>query len=967
MAPRDVGPRDMAPPVASLLASAVGYDVDTSDPAALKAALDRVNASISSAEAQVVAVVEGEHEAVLGALGSAEALRTQMDALRGDLAEVPCDSLRQRLEETVLKVPALRAKLADAQAEHAVLQSLAEVHERHSLFTRAMGPSGDLRVAERHARDLRDELGRLRALVDGTAAEHAPIVEHIAQESERITARLRESARAAWESAALGAAPGSPPASSLVLRVGGPTHLAALAASLHATGLAEQCVGELGEELLVRLLRPTIERPAVHVEMVEETAAEEGGVVLRLVGPSGEPVRPPDESGGADESGGLVARANRVCDAIEAAVTAAHGFLAQADAGIGDAGDADTPPLRLDAAFWSALRVAVCDDFLLPALAAELLTLRQQPRSAPVDGGAHLGVPVGGAGGDSGGGAGDLSEVAAALAARVGLLHSRLAERLRCDEVDEGTRALAKAAARLQLRAIDIRATTILEEARAILLDDSAEALEAFTVGPSPQPWRRLLGSLAKGGGGQDGGGEDGGCGDGSRGDDDDNEENSGVDDEYLATWSAAATGEAAEDAATLGTLPLTSLVFPRCRVSARAARLVALLHATLDDARASGAEGAARLYARARDLVDLFVAASALRWQAAELCPQASSRCPSSGVALVPWAELLLHNDALLLRHRCLTLGAEYALRLRPPLASAGAGGARGEVWPVVSFLDLAPELASLAADALRRTVGAAKSQLLLALSPGGNFERVGEDREAFAAAGLVVRRLAHELRKVCRLWTETLPQALACELAAELVEAPMTELVARLLRLRHISEADSQALQQALLVPLVRVGAELATENAGRGGAPHAAADGAANGAADAVAEAGGSLDSPQGTSSGLMTPLKAASAAATASGGAADGSVSSASLREMEDALPAVPCLRKALQLAWVLGARLTHVRERRAAGELDGLTAGELLGLLRALFEHAALQADAVARAFVAELERERDAEVAAGGR
>eukprot|EP00966_Prymnesium_polylepis_P063674 1476694-Prymnesium_polylepis.1 len=45
-------------------------------------------------------------------------------------------------------------------------------------------------------------------------------------------------------------------------------------------------------------------------------------------------------------------------------------------------------------------------------------------------------------------------------------------------------------------------------------------------------------------------------------------------------------------------------------------------------------------------------------------------------------------------------------------------------------------------------------------------------------------------------------------------------------------------------------------------------------------------------------------------------------------------ATPCLRKCQQLAWVLGARLSHVGERHRAGELDALRARELLELVRA---------------------------------
>ena len=66
---------------------------------------------------------------------------------------------------------------------------------------------------------------------------------------------------------------------------------------------------------------------------------------------------------------------------------------------------------------------------------------------------------------------------------------------------------------------------------------------------------------------------------------------------------------------------------------------------------------------------------------------------------------------------------------------------------------------------------------------------------------------------------------------------------------------------------------------------------------------------------------------------------------------------PALRRLMHLSWVLGARLSQVRTRRGAGELSALSARELLTLLRALFEHAALQSDEDARAFVRALEDE----------
>ena len=49
-----------------------------------------------------------------------------------------------------------------------------------------------------------------------------------------------------------------------------------------------------------------------------------------------------------------------------------------------------------------------------------------------------------------------------------------------------------------------------------------------------------------------------------------------------------------------------------------------------------------------------------------------------------------------------------------------------------------------------------------------------------------------------------------------------------------------------------------------------------------------------------------------------------------------------LRKGRQLAWVLGARLSDVGARHCAGDIDALWPFELLNLLQAIYEEAALQ-------------------------
>ena len=197
-------------------------------------------------------------------------------------------------------------------------------------------------------------------------------------------------------------------------------------------------------------------------------------MTLRLVGGAGDGGRvAPSEAGreasghGAVSSLSLVRRTAQACDAIQAAVTAAHKFLAQADSSGG-------PQLRLGAAFWTALREAVCDDCLLPALAAEL-------------------EAGGGAGGGHGGGR-RLSEVGTAVTSHVEGLRKSLNQELRSDDVDAGMRLLSEAVSRLPLRAVGTRTAALLDEARAILLDESSEGLDS--AGDPPRPWRQLKAAM---------------------------------------------------------------------------------------------------------------------------------------------------------------------------------------------------------------------------------------------------------------------------------------------------------------------------------------------------------------------------------------------------------------------------------------------------------------------------------------
>ena len=78
----------------------------------------------------------------------------------------------------------------------------------------------------------------------------------------------------------------------------------------------------------------------------------------------------------------------------------------------------------------------------------------------------------------------------------------------------------------------------------------------------------------------------------------------------------------------------------------------------------------------------------------------------------------------------------------------------------------------------------------------------------------------------------------------------------------------------------------------------------------------------------------------------------------LRDWETRLDPRMYLRRVLQLTWLLGARgLAEIRTRHGAGELGALPPRELLALVRALFERAALEADVDARVFMRALEEE----------
>ena len=852
--------------------AATGEIVDVDDAAGLKAALARVQNTVLEAEAQVVAIVEEEHEAIASTLNTAEELRAQLSSLEALMAAVPCDALRRELEETVLRVPTLRASRDAARAEHARFSLLAEVHELRETFEAAMVEQ-ELGAATKHLLALRALLPRLEAEPELKGGA-APLLDELTEEMRTRQSQLEAAALAAWASAALGHRlhnesqqtvfyEGSgAPSQSLVLRVGPQGHLPVLADALNKLGLAERCCRDLGDALMARLVRPVLEK---HELSVTAAAQSDESQVLSTVAAT--------RSDGDDGGGGLVARAEQVCAAIEVIVCAVHRFLQQA-------ATAEQEPLRLRADFWSELRRAVVDDCLLPALELD--------RQA------------------------NIVDVCAAVASRVEGMRTRLHEALGAAAIDGQVGPLVEAAKQLQVRAVGMRCATILEEGRGIILDETADNLEGVLVGPSLRPWE----AQPENGDGEGDGG-DGGL-------------SVMVDGEATASTDAEGTGpaRAGDDQ------PLTFFLFPRCRVTRRVLKLLTLLHDTIEYACVCGPDGAALLYSRARELIDLFTAVTALKWQAAELAP---SSVRASGIALVPTTALLLHNDALLLRHRCLTFGIEYAPRLPPPLGGRH-DGSNGAAAAKATFVEMAPELGRHAQRALKRVLSQVRSQLILELMPGKGFNRVGEDADAGSAASMVARRLSYKLKQLARVWADTLSVDQCCDLLSDAIEAPMGELASQLLQLRHISERDSVTLQGALLLPILSVCAEVLLHVRGVGGgsaAPPPAADEPA---------------SPLSVSVPPPSP---------------GGTATAEKLLEWEAELRPSPSLRKVLQLAWLLGAStLWQIRERHAAGELTGLRPKELQAALRAVFDHAALVSDEEASKFMRTLDEEERELVAA---
>ena len=643
----------------TFLERALGGEVDVHDDAALHASLSSVDASISTAISEVAGVVEKERESVLGVLGYADELRTELETLRAGVHDLPHEALRTRLEGSVLCLPEMRNKLAASRSAHSDLRSLAWVHARLVDFEAAMGRE-DLGAAAAHVGGVRARLTELEA--SRPRLQGSKVLSQLLGRCSQHEASLRSRAVAAWAASALGprgfAGPGgrpptekrasapdvAPPAAvCLVSGTADGASLAGLLSALGSLGLLRGCMEELGDAVLSRLLRPALERRAGRLQVQTRHAFSR---LIALV-----PLPAGAEAAGAPR---LRVRTSELCEALSTTLGALHRFLAQArpDAldemreAWAEAGSEPVAPLDLlGPRFFDELGRLARDSALLPSLDAEMRA-RSDPRSAAPEAGAADAADAGAVAREisiSNSVSHEMSEAAAAMSAAV----RRLCDETRTKLGSSALAPLALACAELQAHAATKRADRLIDEARSLVCAPPSDSL---FVGPSVFPAAQADASA---------------------------EPNDAADDATAAAAAAHdADADADADAVSAPLAPSASLTFPRCRVSRRAVELVALLEGAMSYACACGAAGAAAIYRRARDAVDLFVALS--------------PAVHASSLRLVPFTALLLHNDALLLRHRCLTLAAEYAARLPPPLR------------PVATFCDFAPSLAALARESL-------------------------------------------------------------------------------------------------------------------------------------------------------------------------------------------------------------------------------------------------------------------------
>ena len=510
---------------------------------------------------------------------------------------------------------------------------------------------------------------------------------------------------------------------------------------------------------------------AVHARLVAPLAATAGSKLVVAAGSSAAQkvlsVKAPPPApragslvggkGGAARKGGddgLVRRATAMCEGLERVAAELQRFVSgaqpptpepfgpPAEAAEAAAGDAAAAVAAEATALSAEGLMAALGAALWPRIVTELTEHCLLPaildETAPVgaaDGAAAAAAPPA-----------DPREAVAAAAVRV-----RAAEAaMRSARLAPPDSTLGEYAARLQMHAASHQADALLSHGRDLILEKvpTAVRVEPHLVLP-PAPTE------------------------------------ASITEETGAAPAAAAAAKAGDGAAFL---------FASCEVSERALSLVRLVRGAMGLAATCDAAGATVLYARARDLIDLFCAAA----------PAALGDVRRAS----PHAALLLRNDCELLGHACLFLGAEVAATLPPPLDARA------------TFVDLADALVAVGAGVLDSLVGAQRAQLLETVASGGDFCAVGEEEAAGAAATGALKRLAHEMKRLRATWGGTLPPATARVHLAALLDAPLGALLGALLALRHISGSDCATLGALLAELLPQCDEVLATADAADGG---------------------------------------------------------------------------------------------------------------------------------------------------
>ena len=519
-----------------------GTTHDLTDAPALEAMLNRVQVSIVGAEDEVVAAMRLEtgHD-VAGALVGADGLHSQLSELEARIETVDLGTFQDDLYNAELRIPALSRQLTDARASHALLRTLANVHEWCS--TLAASSTSTLAEAGAAAHGLHAELAALRAhpQITGTS-----LLEELEGECARCDERLRERAHAAWEAAALGYLEGADEVAGRQLRDGAHTlrldasaPIAVLVSTLGSIGCAAACVDALGDAILSRLVRPLL--AAEGAACVKREGRPLGVVVLAIVHETGgvdaphQPPRDPPRDLPCD----LDSRLDRVCDALSVIVACVCAFLD------------GSPVTELGKQFWEAVRVEVCDGLALPAVTAHF------------DAGSSI------------------NALAARTAARIAALRSELGATLAAAPSGEhkyratrrGLESLVEATANLEHRAAKCRCEAAVRRARDALLDRALALHHSHHVQPGAAPWSLLRTS---------------------------DEAPPEVDGGAAVGEAATKDGDTADAGPTatagqppsFGTMPLRSLrIEAGYRVSAAFVHLVRVIHQTMEDACHCGAE----------------------------------------------------------------------------------------------------------------------------------------------------------------------------------------------------------------------------------------------------------------------------------------------------------------------------------------------------------------------------------------